>query len=124
MCYRCASPVLTCWRPSKTCHAGLHTHTPSCPLPARNWGNRLFFYAEYVGDEPYEEAMKKYAAMPRVQEWEVGHQQAAGAGRCTAALLKSPATYHCALSAAGVPARLMSVSLYRRGAGVGAATAN
>jgi L-rhamnose mutarotase len=35
-----------------------------------NWENRLFFYAEYIGDEPFEEAMKRYAVMPRVQEWE------------------------------------------------------
>lgn len=35
-----------------------------------NWENRLFFYAEYIGDEPFEAAMKRYEVMPRVQEWE------------------------------------------------------
>ncbi len=32
--------------------------------------NRLFYYAEYVGERPLEEAMAEYATMPGVQEWE------------------------------------------------------
>jgi L-rhamnose mutarotase len=32
--------------------------------------NRLFIYMEYVGEAPFDEAMARYAAMPRVQEWE------------------------------------------------------
>lgn len=28
---------------------------------------RLFYYAEYVGDEPFEKAMEEYSALPRVQ---------------------------------------------------------
>mmetsp|Transcript_17281 Transcript_17281/g.37287 ORF Transcript_17281/g.37287 Transcript_17281/m.37287 type:complete len:117 (-) Transcript_17281:737-1087(-) len=35
-----------------------------------SWENRLFFYAEYVGEEPFEVAMEQYSKMPRVQEWE------------------------------------------------------
>jgi len=34
------------------------------------WGNRLFYYAEYVGEEPFEEAMARYAQMDGVKEWE------------------------------------------------------
>ena len=34
------------------------------------WEERLFYYAEYVGKEPFEKAMKRYAKMPGVQEWE------------------------------------------------------
>lgn len=34
------------------------------------YGERLFYYAEYVGEEPFEQAMERYAKMPRVQEWE------------------------------------------------------
>lgn len=32
--------------------------------------NRLFYYAEYVGSKPFEEAMDEYAEMPGVKEWE------------------------------------------------------
>lgn len=35
-----------------------------------NWGERLFYYAEYVGTEPFEAAMARYAEMPGVKEWE------------------------------------------------------
>ena len=35
-----------------------------------NWGERLFYYAEYVGTEPFDEAMARYATMPGVKEWE------------------------------------------------------
>lgn len=35
-----------------------------------NWQNRLFYYCEYVGEKPFEEAMEEYSAMPKVQEWE------------------------------------------------------
>ena len=31
---------------------------------------RLFYYAEYAGDAPFEAAMARYAEMPRVAEWE------------------------------------------------------
>ncbi|OSX68523.1 hypothetical protein BU14_2638s0001 [Porphyra umbilicalis] len=34
------------------------------------YGNRMFYYAEYVGDTPFDEAMATYAKMPRVSEWE------------------------------------------------------
>lgn len=34
------------------------------------WGDRLFYYAEYVGNEPFDEAMERYAAMDGVKEWE------------------------------------------------------
>jgi L-rhamnose mutarotase len=33
-------------------------------------GGRLFYYAEFVGAEPFDEAMAKYAQAPRIQEWE------------------------------------------------------
>lgn len=35
-----------------------------------NWGERLFYYAEYVGEEPFEVAMSRYAEMEGVKEWE------------------------------------------------------
>lgn len=34
------------------------------------WGDRLFYYAEYVGTEPFDEAMDRYAKMDGVKEWE------------------------------------------------------
>lgn len=34
------------------------------------WNDRLFYYAEYVGSEPFEDAMARYADMPGVKEWE------------------------------------------------------
>lgn len=34
------------------------------------WEERLFYYAEYVGSELFDEAMAKYAKMPGVAEWE------------------------------------------------------
>lgn len=34
------------------------------------WGDRLFYYAEYVGTEPFEQAMARYADMPGVKDWE------------------------------------------------------
>lgn len=34
------------------------------------WGERLFYYAEYVGTEPFDDAMARYAKMDGVQEWE------------------------------------------------------
>lgn len=34
------------------------------------WHDRLFYYAEYVGDEPFDDAMARYATMPGVKEWE------------------------------------------------------
>jgi L-rhamnose mutarotase len=34
------------------------------------WQNRLFYYAEYKGQEPFADAMARYEKMPRVQEWE------------------------------------------------------
>mmetsp|Transcript_38533 Transcript_38533/g.151936 ORF Transcript_38533/g.151936 Transcript_38533/m.151936 type:complete len:112 (-) Transcript_38533:961-1296(-) len=39
-------------------------------LSLYSWESRLFYYAEYVGSIPFEEAMEQYAKMPRVQEWE------------------------------------------------------
>ncbi|KAI8477509.1 MAG: hypothetical protein J3K34DRAFT_477037 [Monoraphidium minutum] len=33
-------------------------------------GGRLFYYAEYVGAAPFEEAMAEYAKAPRIAEWE------------------------------------------------------
>lgn len=35
-----------------------------------NWGPRLFYYGEYVGDRPFDEAMAEYSKAPRVAEWE------------------------------------------------------
>lgn len=35
-----------------------------------NWEERLFYYAEYVGSEPFESAMARYAEMDGVKEWE------------------------------------------------------
>lgn len=35
-----------------------------------NWGDRLFYNAEYVGTVPFEEAMQQYSEMPGVKEWE------------------------------------------------------
>ncbi|KAK4538307.1 hypothetical protein CDCA_CDCA17G4332 [Cyanidium caldarium] len=32
--------------------------------------NRVFYYAEYGGAEPFQQAMQRYAQMPRVQAWE------------------------------------------------------
>ncbi|KAA8491512.1 UPF0734 protein [Porphyridium purpureum] len=32
--------------------------------------SRMFYYAEYVGSEPFEDAMARYAKMPGVKEWE------------------------------------------------------
>lgn len=46
------------------CSAGIRN------LSLWNWGERLFYYAEYVGDKPFEEAMAEYAAKPGIQEWE------------------------------------------------------
>lgn len=34
------------------------------------WNDRLFYYAEYVGNEPFDEAMSRYAKMPGVKDWE------------------------------------------------------
>lgn len=34
------------------------------------WHDRLFYYAEYVGNEPFEKAMDRYALMPGVKDWE------------------------------------------------------
>jgi L-rhamnose mutarotase len=31
---------------------------------------RLFYYGEYVGAEPFEDAMARYAKAPRVAQWE------------------------------------------------------
>jgi L-rhamnose mutarotase len=41
-------------------------------LPAEGACNRLFLYMEYTSDidEPFEDAMKRYSTMPRVEEWE------------------------------------------------------
>jgi len=33
-------------------------------------GGRLFYYAEYVGEQPFDQAMQRYASMERIQEWE------------------------------------------------------
>lgn len=33
-------------------------------------GGRLFYYAEYIGSEPLDAAMARYAAMPCIAEWE------------------------------------------------------
>jgi L-rhamnose mutarotase len=33
-------------------------------------GGRLFYYGEYAGAGPFDEAMARYAASPRVAEWE------------------------------------------------------
>jgi len=30
----------------------------------------MFYYAEYVSDEPFDQAMARYAKMPGVKEWE------------------------------------------------------
>ncbi|CAN8076349.1 unnamed protein product [Agarophyton chilense] len=35
-----------------------------------NWGERLFYYAEYVGSEPFDQAMERYSKMDGVQGWE------------------------------------------------------
>ena len=40
------------------------------PFSLWAWKNRLFYYAEYVGSEPFEKAMAKYAEMPGVKDWE------------------------------------------------------
>ena len=50
-------------------HDALHT-VGIRNLSLWNHGHRLFFYAEYIGEEPYEQAMERYSAMPRVAEWE------------------------------------------------------
>lgn len=34
------------------------------------WKERLFYYAEYVGVEPFEDAMARYSKMDGVKEWE------------------------------------------------------
>jgi L-rhamnose mutarotase len=34
------------------------------------WENRLFYYAEYVGQDPFDVAMATYEKMPRIKEWE------------------------------------------------------
>lgn len=34
------------------------------------WGDRLFYYAEYVGEEPFDDAMERYSKMPGVKDWE------------------------------------------------------
>eukprot|EP00182_Erythrolobus_australicus_P001367 CAMPEP_0185829830 /NCGR_PEP_ID=MMETSP1353-20130828/473_1 /TAXON_ID=1077150 /ORGANISM="Erythrolobus australicus, Strain CCMP3124" /LENGTH=103 /DNA_ID=CAMNT_0028527661 /DNA_START=77 /DNA_END=388 /DNA_ORIENTATION=+ len=34
------------------------------------WGSRMFYYAEYVSEEPFDEAMARYAKMDGVKEWE------------------------------------------------------
>lgn len=46
----------------------MDVHPLSCSLWA--WGDRLFYYAEYVGSEPFETAMARYAEMPGVKDWE------------------------------------------------------
>lgn len=35
-----------------------------------NWGDRLFYYAEYVGEEPFDQAMQRYSKMQGVSDWE------------------------------------------------------
>ncbi|PXF41622.1 hypothetical protein BWQ96_08633 [Gracilariopsis chorda] len=35
-----------------------------------NWGDRLFYYAEYIGDEPFDQAMDRYSKMDGVSDWE------------------------------------------------------
>mmetsp|Transcript_14314 Transcript_14314/g.38321 ORF Transcript_14314/g.38321 Transcript_14314/m.38321 type:complete len:120 (+) Transcript_14314:106-465(+) len=34
------------------------------------WESRMFYYAEYVGEEEFDAAMERYSKMPRVKEWE------------------------------------------------------
>lgn len=40
------------------------------PRPESGSGGRLFYYGEYVGEAPFDEAMARYAAAPRIAEWE------------------------------------------------------
>jgi len=39
------------------------------------WGTRMFYYCEYVGEEPFDDAMARYAEMPRVKDWEAQMHQ-------------------------------------------------
>lgn len=34
------------------------------------WNDRLFYYAEYVGHEAFDDAMSRYSLMAGVKEWE------------------------------------------------------
>lgn len=34
------------------------------------WEDRLFYYAEYIGAESFDDAMARYAEMPGVKDWE------------------------------------------------------
>jgi L-rhamnose mutarotase len=58
----------TIWPEVKAALAGVGLTNIS--LWAWPGGSRLFYYAEFVGEEPFEEAMARYAGMPRIAEWE------------------------------------------------------